>query len=114
MPQHSSVDAEHFSVTPDSTGSRPGRAVLSGSLNFQTANQALESVAVLIGQQKHTVLDLSGVDQANSTGLALMSEWKGLAQRAGHTLEFDNVPSSLVQIAEVCQLGDLLLPTSGH
>lgn len=99
-----------FSVTPDDTGARPGCAVLSGSLSFTTANQALESVGALITAQSHTVLDLSGIDQANSTGLALMSEWKGMAQRAGHTLEFENVPPSLAQIAEVCQLTELLLP----
>lgn len=103
-----------FSVTPDNSGGAPGTALLSGALNFTTANQALEAVAKLITSQKHTQLDFSGIEQANSTGLALMSEWKGLAQRAGHTVEFNNVPSSLTQIAEVCQLDQLLLAPAAN
>ncbi len=109
-----------------------GQCFVSGPLNFQSAPAALEQVAEAIGnsfgsshsrsairsegdasghsvgEQAHLLIDLEGVTEANSAGLALMLEWTGIAKRAGHTIEIRNIPSSLQQLAEVCQVDTLI------
>ncbi len=88
------------------------RLVLSGQLDFTTAAIALAAVNEKLAERSATgpalVLDLSQVSSSNSAGLSLLIEWKAQAQQLGAALSFDNVPDALQQIAEVCQVTEIV------
>lgn len=85
-----------------------GRIALSGELDFG-------SVATLLGQGlerlesgKPLLLDLSGVTHSNSAGLALLLEWLDQGRRRGVRVQFDNIPDSLLAIARISNVTELL------
>jgi len=86
-----------------------GDVQLAGVLTFSTANQVLSEVRSIIQRQGETTLDCAGIVEANSAGLALLVEWKGIAQRSGRSLILRNVPPALHQLADVCQVSELLM-----
>jgi len=86
-----------------------GRLLVSGVLDFSTVNGLLDELGGLISRHGESIIDLSGVDRANSAGLALIVELKGQAIRGGRSLVFENVPTALSQIAVVCQVDELVL-----
>ena len=79
-----------------------------GVLDFTTANSALESVQDLIESNPSLEINLAGVTQANSAGLALMIEWLAVARRDNHVVTFSHIPDGLQQLADVCQVDDLI------
>ncbi len=86
----------------------PGRASLAGALDFNNAPQALTDVGDIISRESALIVDLADITEANSAGLALLLEWTGMAKRNGHQLELINIPSSLQQLADVCQVDSLI------
>ena len=85
-----------------------GRFALSGDMSFETANQILKSSESLF--QQHTVLeiDLSGVGKADSAGLALMLEWKAQAGQRDASIQFIEIPKSLLAVAKTSEVSDLI------
>ena len=81
---------------------------VSGVLDFTTANDALESVQKLIKDNESLEINLAGVTQSNSAGLALMIEWLAIARRENHSVSFSHVPDGLRQLAGVCQVDGLI------
>lgn len=81
---------------------------VSGVLDFVSAREALESVSSSIRASKTLDIDLSGVVEANSAGLALLIEWLAVARREGHSVSFHHIPDSLRQLAGVCQVDGLI------
>ena len=81
---------------------------VSGVLDFVSASEALESVSAHIRANDALNIDLSGVIESNSAGLALLIEWVSVARRGGHTVTFRHIPDSLVQLAGVCQVDGLI------
>jgi phospholipid transport system transporter-binding protein len=86
-----------------------GGARLGGRLTFATCP------AVFRELQRRGVdapvdgpVDLSGVDQADSAGLALLLEWQARQVAAGRRLRIEHVPSSLLRLAELADATDLL------
>ena len=59
---------------------------------------------------KHASLqvDMSGVDKADSAGLALLLEWKAQAAARGATIIYTDIPESLAAIARTSEVSDLL------
>lgn len=84
------------------------RCQLSGTLDFQTATDALEAVAQLIRTHPSLTVSLQGITHSNSAGLALMIEWLAIGRREGHSVTFDHIPDSLRQLAGVCQVDGLI------
>ena len=106
-------------VNPDAspaTLSNPAFAVqhdgelcrISGTLDFSTARDALETVGEIIQSSPNLTINLAGIDNSNSAGLALLIEWLAQAQKLGHTLTYAAIPDSLQQLARVCQVDGLI------
>ena len=81
---------------------------LSGEIDFGNAGDALEQGRRAIESTAKLTVDLSGVSRSNSAGLAILIEWLGIACRCGHSVSFAGVPAGLEQLAQVCQVDDLL------
>lgn len=96
-----------FSVTLEREGAAP-RCLIKGVLDFTTAREALSAVAVYIASNDTLDIDLSGVTDANSAGLALLVEWLAEARRANHDITFHHIPDSLRQLAVVSQVDGLI------
>lgn len=59
------------------------------------------------GQQ---LVDLSGVTQADSSGLAVLLEWQRLQQARGGCLRLAGVPAGLQSLSDLYGLDALLVP----
>ncbi len=81
---------------------------VSGALNFVTARDALSEVAKHIKGNPQLEINLSGVSESNSVGLALMIEWLAIARSEKHSVTFNQIPDSLRQLAGVCQVDGLI------
>ena len=81
---------------------------IAGVLDFTTASVALESVQELIESNPKLEVNLSGVTQSNSAGLALMIEWLSVARRENHVVTFSDIPDGLQQLADVCEVDGLI------
>ena len=97
------------------TGQAPGnprgggeRFALVGVLDFTTVCTLLRDGERMLAGEGPLDIDLAGVREANSAGLALLLEWIDLAKRRGRPLRLFNLPESLDHLAELANLGPLL------
>ncbi len=81
----------------------------SGQLDFSTAAQAMKVGVEAIGPIGDQVVDLSGVTEGDSAGVAVLVEWIAVAAAAGIGLRYENVPAQMLAIARISDLEDLLL-----
>jgi len=88
--------------------SADGRARLVGSLGFRTVNALLPAGSDAIRRGEAGVIDLAGVTESDSAGLALLIEWLSVAQAGGRSLRYDNVPSQLHQLARLSEVEELI------
>lgn len=87
----------------------PGRVQVSGALTFATVDAPLlHRSRELLGSGAARVIDLAGVAEGDSAGLALLLEWQCWAHRSGNKLTFEHLPSSLQGIAAISEAGALL------
>lgn len=54
------------------------------------------------------VVDLAAVTRCDSSALALLLEWLSWARQRGSGMRFINPPDSLVTIARLCQVDEVL------
>jgi len=54
---------------------------------------------------------LSGVNDSDSSGLALLIEWLSVAKAGSRSLKYENIPAQLHQLARLSEVEELL--TSG-
>ena len=82
---------------------------IAGPMNMATARALLErgAAALAAGESE---FDLSGVDEADSAGLAVLFGWQRAAQARGRPLRVTNIPASLISLAEVYGVTELLPP----
>jgi len=79
-----------------------------GPMGFETAGGLLrDSTRAFHGQPKVRI-DLGGVTDVDSAGLALMLKWISLARHAGHEISFINIPQKLLSIARISDVDELL------
>jgi phospholipid transport system transporter-binding protein len=89
------VDSSHFAVV--------------GELGFDTVRDLLAAGATRFADaDARFEVDLSGVSQGDSAGLALLIEWQKLATRTGKTLRFTRVPAQLRALAQISEIEDFL------
>ena len=89
----------------------PGVFRLEGDLDFASVVGLATLPAPLLAEASDDlVIDLGGVGRANSAGLALLLEWLGQARARGRTLRFTNLPDSLLRLAELSNLDNLIAP----
>ena len=86
-----------------------GRWVLAGPL---TINNVAGVLAASAGVPLPTTgrVDLKGVDPVDSAGVAVLLEWKRRALAEGVQLAFENVPPTMVSLAELYGVDELLSP----
>jgi len=81
---------------------------VAGVLDFDSARGALDQLRPKIETASNLTIDLNGVTDSNSAGLALMIEWLAIGRAAGHQVSFANIPDGLKQLAGVCQVDGLI------
>ena len=77
---------------------------VAGDMTFATTPALLETSRALFRDGRELRLDLTGVEHADSAGLALLFEWLAQARRQGSSLSIRGLPESLLSLARLCQL----------
>ncbi|MCL7461487.1 STAS domain-containing protein [Pseudomonas sp. NW5] len=88
----------------------PGLLALSGHLDAANGSALRQAArrAVAASQAAHLVLDCSAVEHSSSVGLSLLLCLQRDAKACGKTLTIRALPAKMRQIAEVCELLELL------
>jgi len=94
------------------TGHKKGDFELDGVLDFATVSTILKQNLVFSDNSVETItIDLNGVSQSNSAGVALLVEWLYQARKNNKVIRFLNIPEQLLDIAKISAL-ESILPTS--
>jgi len=89
--------------------SEGGCARLSGELTFDSTPALYREMGTHIRTGAVLArIDLGGVTQVDSAGLALLLEWQASRKPSGKTLEIANAPSGLLRLAKLCEAVELL------
>lgn len=96
-----------MSKTTLTTG-KDGNWSIHGELVFATVPGLLAQAAGRFDGQGDLVIDLSGVTHSDSAGLALVLEWLDECRQAGRGLRLQTPPQSMLDIARVSNVSDLL------
>jgi len=86
----------------------PGAFSLVGELDHTSAAQLLLQGERAFAGQPAVAVDLGGVTQSDSAGLALLIEWVAVSRGAGCDLRFRSVPSQLMAIARLAGVAEIL------
>jgi phospholipid transport system transporter-binding protein len=85
-----------------------GRFRVSGVLDATTAREVLEQSESHFDQFKDLDIDLGGVGDSDSAGLALLIEWLRLARQWNKPIHFANVPAQIEALARISEVEDLI------
>ena len=85
-----------------------GRFLVSGVLDASTVSDVLTLSMASFEGQPHIDIDLKGVTESDSSGLALLIEWLRLARIAKREMHFDNLPPQIEALARISEVEDLL------
>ena len=85
-----------------------GRFRISGVLDASTAREVLEQSESRFAETKEIDVDLGGVGESDSAGLALLIEWLRAARQSGKKIHFTNVPAQIEALARISEVEDLL------
>jgi phospholipid transport system transporter-binding protein len=87
-----------------------GPWTLSGALTFDTVTQLWSQGGRMLAAAAAatTEVDLAGVEQVDSAGLALLVGWQAQVQAAGGVLRFRAMPERLLAIARISEAQDFL------
>lgn len=81
---------------------------LRGSLDFHAVAGLETGSDKLLHRASSLTIDLADVRYSDSSGVALLVRWLGLARDRGQVLTFTNVPPQMQCIIRVCALEGLL------
>lgn len=84
------------------------RSCVNGVLHFTTVTSLLSEGSAAIGNGRAAVIDLAGVKDSDSSGLALLIEWLSVARASSHGLRYENIPAQLHQLARLSEVEELL------
>jgi phospholipid transport system transporter-binding protein len=85
-----------------------GRFRISGVLDASTARDVLEQSEARFQQFKDLDIDLAGVGESDSAGLALLIEWLRMARQSQKAIRFANVPAQIEALARISEVEDLI------
>jgi phospholipid transport system transporter-binding protein len=96
----------------DAGAGKPVRLVVQGPLTFATATAAWrEGKRALEACDGAAVeIDCAGIERADSAGLAVLIEWLACGQRKELDVRLQGLPATLIDIARISELEDLLQP----
>ena len=85
-----------------------GRFRVSGVLDASTARAMLEQSEARFEQFKDLDVDLGGVGESDSAGVALLIEWLRMARQSQKAIRFANVPAQIEALARISEVEDLI------
>lgn len=85
-----------------------GRFIVTGVLNASTVKAVLERAHSLFPTSGAWEVDLAGVTQGDSAGLALLIEWKRQSHQRSQSLGFVNIPTQIAALARISDVEELL------
>lgn len=85
-----------------------GRFTLSGEMSFKTAERILQQSERPFEAHTRIEVDLSGVEKADSAGLALLLEWITWANHTVREIRFADMPERVIAIAKTTEVDQLL------
>jgi phospholipid transport system transporter-binding protein len=88
----------------------PGHFEARGVLTFASAHRAWEEGSKLLRAEPGMALevDCAGVRAADSAGLVVLLDWLASAAGAGRTLTYRRLPASILSLAAISDLEELL------
>jgi phospholipid transport system transporter-binding protein len=89
-----------------------GRFAVIGALSFDTVPEVWRQSRVALDEAADAGIDLSGVTEADSAGLALVIEWLRAARANGRRLSFSGVPDKLHALAKISEVEGFLYSSS--
>jgi phospholipid transport system transporter-binding protein len=92
-------------ATLESLGS--GRFRISGQLDAVSVVDILKESRELFQQSPQIEIDLGGVTESDSAGLALLLEWLRLARLTDQVMQFRNLPPQVSALARISEVEDL-------
>jgi phospholipid transport system transporter-binding protein len=95
-------------ITADFEPQEGERSRVNGALHFSTVTALLRSGSEAIANGRAAVIDLSGVKESDSSGLALLIEWLSIARAERKSLRYENIPAQLHQLARLSDVEELL------
>jgi phospholipid transport system transporter-binding protein len=84
------------------------RSRVVGVMHFTTVTALLRAGTEAIENGRAAVIDLSGVKDSDSSGLALLIEWLSVARAGRRSLRYENIPAQLHQLARLSDVEELL------
>lgn len=90
-----------------------GRFHVSGVLDATTATEILEQSESTFAAAPQIEVDLGGVGESDSAGLALLIEWMRMARQSGRQIHFANVPAQIEALARISEVEDLICGSAG-
>lgn len=85
-----------------------GRFRLSGILDAATAPAVLEESQERFADAQRIEVDLAGVTESDSAGLALVLEWLRMARQHDQKINLVNLPAQINALARISEVEDLL------
>jgi phospholipid transport system transporter-binding protein len=85
-----------------------GRFRVSGVLDAYTVVDVLEQSVERFANEKEICVDLGGVSEGDSAGLALLIEWLRIVRQHGQRIRFLNIPAQISALARISEVEDLL------
>jgi phospholipid transport system transporter-binding protein len=88
----------------------PGGLSAHGPLTFASARRACELGVEALSHASGPKLEIDcrGVSASDSAGLAVLLEWLAVAQRAGRSLRYTQLPEGLISLAQISEVDQLL------
>jgi len=91
---------------------QPGQYRLQGSLNLNSVVRLLTQSEMMFHANTPAIgIDMGPVQRVESAGLALLVEWRRRAEKAGKTLNYQNIPDQLIAIARLSGVAEILALT---
>ncbi|MDA1342515.1 MAG: STAS domain-containing protein [Proteobacteria bacterium] len=81
-----------------------GNFIVDGDLTFSAMDKKTVSSFAFLSTSKQISVDLGGVGNADSAGLALMIEWVKYSRSKRVQLRFRNIPKQLLNLAKLSGL----------
>ena len=91
-----------------------GRFKVQGVLNAVTVGSLLERSEELFKGVAKVFVDLAGVPEGDSAGLALMIEWLRLAKQRQQEIYFAHIPVQVAALARISEVDGLLKPGAAN
>jgi len=85
-----------------------GRFAVRSDLTFEFATSLLSQSKQQFSGHARIYVDMSGVRQSDSAGLALLLEWVSWARHYEREIVYENIPAQLLSIAEISEVTDIL------